>query len=74
MKIILLMVICFATHGTCEPSLQKNTTFGDWDSCMRQGYIDSLQALDLMGNDYVNENKVYVKFYCKEIQKKETHL
>jgi len=41
---------------------------------MRQGYMDSLQLMDVMGSDYVNENETYIKFYCKEIKVEEMSL
>jgi hypothetical protein len=34
---------------------------------MRQGYSDSLIAMDIMGVDYVNKNQMYIKFACKEM-------
>ena len=62
MKIVLIVVICSALNGLCDKGWEKqNIDFLDWDSCMRQGYIDSLQIMDLMGTDYVNENKTYIK-------------
>jgi len=34
---------------------------------MRQGYNDSLRAMDIMGADYVNKNQMFIKFACKEM-------
>ena len=56
MKIILVLIICSALNGVCEKGWKKNVEFSDWDSCMRQGYMDSLQLMDVMGSDYVNKN------------------
>ena len=75
MKIVLIVVICSALNGLCDKGWEKqNMDFLDWDSCMRQGYIDSLQIMDLMGTDYVNKNKTYIKFFCKEVKKEEIGL
>jgi len=74
MKIILVLVICSAVSGLCDKGWEKNDTFPDWDSCMRQGYVDSLQVLDIMGTDYVNVNKSFIKFYCKEVKTEEMGL
>ena len=41
---------------------------------MRQGYIDSLQILDLMGTEYVNENGAYIRFTCKEVEDKRKEI
>ena len=74
MKIILVLIICSAVNGLCEKGWKKNVEFSDWDSCMRQGYMDSLQLMDVMGSDYVNENETFIKFYCKEIKIEEMSL
>ena len=74
MKIILVLVICSAVSGLCDKGWEKNATFPDWDSCMRQGYVDSLQVLDIMGTDYVNANKSFIKFYCREVKAEEMGL
>ena len=74
MKIVLILVICSALNGVCDKGWEKNDTFPDWDSCMRQGYVDSLQVLDIMGTDYVNANKSFIKFYCKEVKAEEMGL
>tara|TARA_R110002020_G_C16215499_1_gene767304 strand:- start:909 stop:1145 length:237 start_codon:yes stop_codon:yes gene_type:complete len=67
-KILLMMIICSAVSGTCDQPYQNKNLFNDWDSCMRQGYIDSLQILDVMGAEFVNDKGIYIKFACKEIQ------
>ena len=74
MKIILVLVICSAVSELCDKGWEKNATFPDWDSCMRQGYVDSLQVLDIMASDYVNANKSFIKFYCKEVKAEEMGL
>ena len=74
MKIVLIVVICSALNGLCDKGWEKNVEFSDWNSCMRQGYMDSLQLMDVMGSDYVNENETYIKFYCKEIKVEEMSL
>ena len=63
------MIICSAIDGSCDRPYQNKTTFSDWDSCMRQGYIDSLQILE-----YVNENGAYIRFTCKEVEDKRKEI
>jgi len=72
MKILLSIIICSALAGECKPPYQHKESFEDWSSCMHQGYNDSLSLLGVMGDDYVNHNKIYIKFYCKEIEEKQT--
>jgi len=72
MKIVLSLIICSALAGECKPSFYHKGLLEDWSSCIYQGYNDSLQLLDLMGDDYINENKIFIKFICREIPNKTT--
>ena len=38
---------------------------------MYAGTNDTLILYNTMGDDYINTNKVYIKFACAEVQKKE---
>ena len=67
MKIILTLIICSALSNTCDFIWTKDINFPDWNSCMKQGYNDSLIAIDIMGVDYVNKNQMFIKFACKEM-------
>ena len=72
MKIVLSLIICSAIAGECKPSFQHKDLLEDWSSCMYQGYNDSLSLLCVMGDDYINKNKIFIKFACKEIDEKQT--
>ena len=72
MKIVLSLIICSALAGECKAPFDHKDLFEDWSSCMYQGYNDSLQLLGIMGDDYINENKIFIKFACKEIPDKIT--
>ncbi len=72
MKILLSLIICSAVAGECKPPFQHKELFVDWATCMHQGYNDSLELMSIMGNDYVNENEIYIKFACRETEHKET--
>ena len=43
-------------------------TFDNWHDCMRQGFIDGLQLMDVMGEQYINQNKTIIKFTCRPIK------
>tara|TARA_R100001594_G_scaffold49599_4_gene82536 strand:+ start:1106 stop:1342 length:237 start_codon:yes stop_codon:yes gene_type:complete len=64
--IVLSVIICSALHGNCQIPYEKNESYETWADCMRQGYIDSLQIVDLMGDQYVNNNRIFIKFQCEE--------
>ena len=72
MKIVLSIIICSAIAGECRPSFQHKELFEHWSSCMYQGYNDSLSLLGVMGDDYINKNKIFIKFACKEIDERQT--
>ena len=72
MKIVLSLIICSAIAGECKPSFQHKDLLEDWSSCMYQGYNDSLSLLGVMGDDYINKNKIFIKFACKERDEKQT--
>ena len=69
MKIVLSLIICSALAGECKPPFNHNELFEDWSSCMYQGYNDSIQVLDVMGSEYINQHKIFIKFACKEAKK-----
>tara|TARA_R110000824_G_scaffold283843_1_gene472213 strand:- start:1042 stop:1260 length:219 start_codon:yes stop_codon:yes gene_type:complete len=72
MKIVLSLIICSALAGECKAPFNRQNLFEDWASCMYQGYHDSIQLLDVMGEDYINKNLIFIKFACKEIPDKTT--
>jgi len=67
MKIIVLsIIICSALYDQCQVPYEKNSTFLNWAECMRAGTHDTLTLYNVMGDDYININKVYIKFSCRE--------
>ncbi len=75
MKIIVLsMIICSAVYGNCQQPYVKNVEYNTWAECMWAGTNDTLTLYNVMGEDYINVNKIFVKFQCKEVIKKEEEL
>ena len=67
MKIIILsIIICSAVYEQCKPPFEKNVSFNNWAECMRAGTQDTLALYNIMGDDYINTNRVYIKFRCRE--------
>ena len=64
MNFILSLVICSAVAVECQPSFKNKEIFEDWSSCIYQGYNDSIQLLNIMGDDYINKNQILIKFGC----------
>ena len=68
MKIALTLIICSALSQTCDPPFKTNMTFDNLHDCMRQGFIDGLQLMDVMGEQYINKNQTIIKFTCRPIK------
>ena len=75
MKIITLtIIICSALYGNCQQPYTKDVEYKTWAECMWGGTNDTLTLYQVMGNEYINTNKVYVKFYCHEVTKPKEEL
>ena len=65
-KFLLVMQICSGLYGNCMPEqifLEHDT----WSECSRQGTINTLATIDILGDDEINTNRLYVKFYCRQV-------
>ena len=72
MKIIVLsVIICSALYGNCQEPYTKNVEYKTWSECMWAGTNDTLTLYQIMGEDYINTNKIFVKFMCAETEKTE---
>ncbi len=60
------MQICSGLYGNCMPE-QTFLEHDTWSECSRQGTINTLATIDMLGDDYINTNKLYVKFTCREV-------
>jgi hypothetical protein len=65
-KFLLVMQICSGLYGNCMPE-QTFLEHDTWSECSRQGTINTLATIDMLGDDYINTNKLYVKFTCREV-------
>jgi len=72
--IILSVIICSALHGNCQTPYTKNVEYKTWADCMWAGTNDTLTLYQVMGEDYINTNKIFVKFQCKEVEKPKEEL
>ena len=65
-KFLLVMQICSGLYGDCMPE-QTFLEHDTWAECSRQGTINILATIDMLGDDYINTSKLYVKFTCREV-------
>jgi hypothetical protein len=70
MKIALFLIMCSAVANECMPPHY----FGDYDSyydCFDAGYTESLRKTKEVGQEQINEYKIYIKFNCIEREEEE---
>ena len=65
-KYLLVMKICSGLYGNCMPeqTMDHHSTLAE---CSRQGTINTMYTIDLLGDEYINTNKLFVTFTCREI-------
>ena len=64
MKIILILYLCSYTAGSCLPGYQVSETFNDLYDCMDAGYNKSIEKMEEIGREEVNEHEVFIRFAC----------
>jgi len=74
MKYILILYICTMTSGTCPSSSVSGYQFDTHYDCVEAGYklaynnYKNLEDLEEFEKDYIEENKIVVKFECRDIR------
>ena len=70
MNFILTMILCSGVSLTCLPPYSLiNTLYEDQYSCLLKGYEKSIEKMKEIGRVIVNENELFIKFYCKPEEK-----
>ena len=65
-KFLLVMKICSSLYGNCMPE-QLMDHHKTWAECSRQGTINTMATIDLLGDDYMNANRLFVTFTCRQV-------
>lgn len=66
MKYILVMIICSQIESSCYPPITLKKEFYSSYDCLQEGYMESQILLKELGKEQVNQNKIIIKFTCKE--------
>ena len=66
MKFALLMIMCSYVAGECMAPVPMDTYYNDMYSCMNAGYQHSLDKIIEVGEEQINEYRIYMKFICVE--------
>jgi hypothetical protein len=64
MKILLTLIICSYTSGTCLPPYEWPVVYNDMYDCFQAGYQHSFKRMELFGRNEVNKHQLYVRFTC----------
>ena len=72
MKIILIMLVCSFTSGTCTPPLVLDEKFDDMYSCLIRGYEESINRTMEIGREEINKQGLFTRFACREMSETNT--
>ena len=64
MKIILTLILCSYTSGTCLPPYEWPYQYNDMYGCMMGGYEQSIKKMKVIGKSEVNKHQIYIRFTC----------
>ena len=65
-KFALILVVCTAVYNDCDPGMRHENLFNTWKECMMFGHKEATNLMEQQPNQYANENKIYIKFFCDE--------
>ena len=63
-KFLLVIQICSALHADCLPKQNVNT-YDSWYKCARGGTYETLELMNVIGQDLINRNNIFISFSCK---------
>ena len=64
MKILLSLIICSYTAGTCMPPYQWPEHFNTSYDCMMFGNEESMRKMKEICREEVNKDNMYIRFTC----------
>jgi len=64
MKILLTLIMCSYTSGTCLPPYEWPVHYDDMYDCMQAGYKESQRKMETIGKLEVNKHQIYIRFTC----------
>ena len=68
MKYVLILWVCSFIEGNgCLPPVESEKVFDTWYECSRAAHKESINLIKAQPPGYVDENGIYVKFYCDKI-------
>ena len=65
-KFLLVIKICSAVHGDCLPEQNVNT-YESWYNCAKAGSYETIELMNIIGQDLINRNKIHISFSCRPL-------
>ena len=67
-KFVLVIWVCsfLGSQPACIPPMEYPKQFNSWYECSRAAHGETLLMMSKMGYKYVNDNKIAMKYTCKE--------
>ena len=65
MKFVLMLSVCSFVTGECKDPVTYGQTFDTWKDCAIVALDTSIQYLELMNTDTVNELQLSTQYSCK---------
>tara|TARA_B110000285_G_scaffold89939_1_gene103062 strand:- start:39 stop:242 length:204 start_codon:yes stop_codon:yes gene_type:complete len=65
---MLILKVCSVVHLNCLPELNDSFLFNSWSECASAGYLRSIKIINIMDNNVVNANKIFVNFKCVQTE------
>ena len=67
-KFTLIIWVCsFLGQQNCMQPMEYPILFDTWYECARKAHQESGKILSTMGYKKVNESRIGIKYYCREI-------
>ena len=68
-KFTLILWVCsfVGSPTTCLPPMEYPRVFDSWYECSRMAHNESVKMLSKMGYKYVNDNKIGMKYTCRQM-------
>ena len=68
-KFTLILWVCsfVGSPAACLPPMEYPKVFDSWYECSRMAHNESIKMLSKMGYKYVNDNKIGMKYTCRQV-------
>jgi len=68
-KFTLILWVCsfVGSPTACLPPMEYPRVFDSWYECSRMAHHESVKMLSKMGYKYVNDNKIGMKYTCRQM-------